>query len=293
MKGIGGFKGDGARERYLATYDEAMRLCPEPEAEFDVETTYGVTRVYRFGTAEGPPLVLLTGLGATSAALTPVIPGLALRHPVYTLDTIGEPGRSVQTAPLTGSTDRARWLDELLARLDLTGVHLVGFSSGGNYAINQAIHAPGALASVSLVEPTTVTAPLSAGAVLRALGAMLVNRDWAWRRTLRWFLGADLADRPDVRLVLAGIREYRVRLPPQRRPREDELRAVRLPVLALFAARSAVQNAPAAAERMRRLVPHAEVELWPDAQHHVPLDGPGRDRITERILDFVAGVVSV
>ncbi|RZS39029.1 pimeloyl-ACP methyl ester carboxylesterase [Herbihabitans rhizosphaerae] len=284
MHGIGAFKSPEAAERYFAAYREAMALAPPPDKEIDVDTAFGTTRVYRFGD-DGPPIVLLPGMAATSAAWAPFLPALAERHQVYTVDTIGEPGRSVQTAPLTGPADRARWLDEVLGELEPRPVHLFGGSTGGYYAICQAIHLPDRVASVSLLDPTTVTAPFRSSVLWWAALAMIVNRDRMWRRVLRALTGTDALDGPDVRLVLAGIREFRARIPPQRRPTEDELRSVRLPVLAVFAGRGTVHDATVATERARRLLPHAEVELWPDTGHHlVPAD---RERIIARVLDFV------
>src|SRR5262245_48383123 len=48
-----------ARQRFLAAYQEAMRLWPQPYAELDVQTRFGSTHVFRHG--DGPPVVLLHG----------------------------------------------------------------------------------------------------------------------------------------------------------------------------------------------------------------------------------------
>ncbi|MFI5610215.1 alpha/beta fold hydrolase [Amycolatopsis sp. NPDC051903] len=127
MKRIGGFKNPEAERHYFEVYERAMRECPPPEEVLDVPCRHGTTRVYRFGTGEHP-VVLLPGLLATSACYAPLIPALADRGPVYAVDTLGEAGRSVQTAPFTGVGDRARGLDDVLAVLGLREVHLVGGS---------------------------------------------------------------------------------------------------------------------------------------------------------------------
>jgi pimeloyl-ACP methyl ester carboxylesterase len=49
------------------------------------------------------------------------------------------------------------WLDELLAKLSDRPAHLVGFSYGGWVAMNQAIRAPGRLASITLLDPAGLT----------------------------------------------------------------------------------------------------------------------------------------
>ncbi|QFZ17452.1 alpha/beta fold hydrolase [Saccharothrix syringae] len=290
MKGVGGFRDEAARARYSAAYERAMAECPAPDAVHDVDTRHGTTRVYRFGSGDAPPLVLLPGLMATTASLADLIPAFAAHHPVHAVDTLGEAGRSVQTAPLVDHRDRAACLDDVLDRLGLTGVHLVGGSTGGWHAVNQAIHAPDRLASISLLDPTAVTAGFSRRLVLHGAVAALVDREWLWRRWLRRAAGADLLDRPDTRLVLTAIRTYRARLPFQTRPAEDAIRSLRVPVLAVFAGRSAVHDPVAAADRLRAPLPAAEVGVLPELGHHPSLRADERDAFTGRVLAFIRRV---
>ncbi|MBB5959383.1 pimeloyl-ACP methyl ester carboxylesterase [Saccharothrix tamanrassetensis] len=271
----GTFASPEARERYFAAYRLAMALCPAPDEVSDVPTSFGTTRVYRFG--HGVPLVLLPGLSATSAGWGAELGRYARDNAVYAVDTLGEPGHSVQTAPIRNAVDRGRWLDEVLAGLGLDLAHLVGASSGGWHVCAAAVHAPERIASISLIDPTGVTVGFGFGVVWRAALASLIRRDRAWRWFLRWAGGLD-PERPDVRLVLAGIREYRAHLPPQL-PFGEALREVRVPTLALFGGRNVVHDGVKAADRMRELVPHAEVELWPESGHR--LDA------TEHVLAFV------
>ncbi len=270
--GRGSFVSPEARDRYVAAYREAKALCPEPAEELDVPTSFGVTRVYRFGA--GPPLVLLPGLSATAVSWGAELAAYADGHTVYAVDTLGEPGMSTQTAPIRDTVDRGRWLDEVLAGLELARAHLVGASTGGWHVCAAAIHAPGRVASVSLLDPTAVSVGFGFGVVWRGALAMLIRRDWVWRWFLRW---AGAPDGPAVRLVLAGIRGYRAHLPPQVLLGEA-LSAIRVPVLAVFGARSVVHDGVKAAERMRRHVPHAEVEVW-DVGHRV--------EAAERVREFV------
>ena len=286
MKNIGTFRDAAAEARYFAAYDRAMRLCPVPAEVLDVTTAHGSTRVYRFGEGDAPPLVLLPGLAATSACYAELVPALAATGPVYTVDTLGEPGRSVHRKPFREVADRARCLDDVLGELGLGAVHLAGGSTGGWHCVNQAIHAPERIASISLLDPTTVTAPFGRAVVALAVLCAVVRTE----RALRWFVrrtaGPDALGRPEVELVLAGIREYRPRVPFQACPREEQLRALRLPVLAVFAGRSAVHDAGLAARRLRALVPHADVEIRPELAHASPLPPDELDHFATRLLAF-------
>lgn len=287
MAGIGRFTSPAGRKRYFEAYDRAMNECPVPEAVLDIGTRHGTTRVYRFGQGDAPPIVLLPALMATSACYGPLIPAFAAHRPVYAIDTLGEAGHSVQTSPLTDIPDRARCLDDVLERLRLTDVHLVGGSTGGWHAFNQAIHAPSRIASISMLDATTVTAKFSWPVIWYGAVTAILNQDWMWRRFLRWSAGEDILGRPDAQLILAGIRTYRARVPFQVCPSDDDIRSVRVPVLAMFGARSVAHDPILAANRLRALLPHADVETLPDAGHYLFLRPDDRDRIIERVLEFV------
>jgi pimeloyl-ACP methyl ester carboxylesterase len=286
MKDIGTFRDPAARARYFTAYDRAMRLCPVPDAVLDVDTAHGTTRVYRFGQGDAPPLVLLPGMAATSACYADLLPALAATGPVYAVDTLGEPGRSVHRKPLGGVADRARCLDDVLGELGLASVHLAGGSAGGWHCVNQAIHAPGRIASISLLDPTTVTAPYSRAVIRLALLCAVVRTERMLRRFVVRASGEGALGRPEVELVLSGVREYRPRVPFPACPPEDRLRALRLPVLAIFAGRSQVQDAALAARRLGAFVPHADVEVRPGLSHASPLPPRERDHFTARVLAF-------
>jgi pimeloyl-ACP methyl ester carboxylesterase len=292
MTGIGCFTTPEGRARYFACYDEAIALLPQPREQTDVDTSYGQVRVYRHGPSHGSAILLLHGMAATSAMWEPNVAALAAAHPVYTLDTLGEPGRSVQSLPIRNGVAQAGWLDETLKALGLSGVHLVGVSAGGALAFNQAVHRPARVASVTLIEPAQVLARFSAkfllAAVLRRLPGV---RSVATDRFLSWVSGGSPMDTPIARLLAAGIREYQIRLPMPGYASDDVLRSVQLPVLALLGGRSVVHDSQRAAERARSLLPRGQAEVWPEASHSLSADAA--DRVNDRILHFVASMTEV
>lgn len=57
--------------------------------------------------------VLLPGRAGTSIMWAPNLAALAADRPVWTVDLIGESGRSEQTAPIRDAADQAAWLDAM------------------------------------------------------------------------------------------------------------------------------------------------------------------------------------
>ncbi|HEX6339525.1 alpha/beta hydrolase [Umezawaea sp.] len=282
-KRVGKFRDRAAEAAFFEAYREA--LTP-PEEVHDVPTSFGTTRVYRYGPSEGAPIVLLHGLNSTSAPWKPFLGAFTGAGPVYAVDSLGEAGGSVQTVPFRSAADRARALDEVLAGLGLSGVHVVGASEGGWLGTRLVVHAPDRVATLSLLEPTTVTSRYSPGVMWRGLLAGVTRSERLVRRMLVFTMGRDLLDRPDVRVVLLGVKAYRSRLPLLVPLPSEELRAVRVPVLAVFGARNVVHDAVSAATRLGELVPHAVVEVWPDVGHDLGQFDDTRP-ITDRVLGFV------
>ncbi|MFI9810932.1 alpha/beta fold hydrolase [Saccharothrix variisporea] len=288
---VGTFASPRARTEFDAAYEAGMRALPAPADTRDVPTDFGTVRVYRFGPARGAPIVLLPGRSGTTVMWLPNLAAFAEHHPVYALDLLGEPGRSEQTAPIRDAADQAVWLGTVLAALDLDGVHLVGVSIGGWHACNLAVRVPDRLASVSLVDPANTLGRMPAKLVLRAAlaGLPLVSR-WGRPAFLSWIAGGATVpkDDPATAVLDAGMRGYRMRLPVPEYFTDDQLRSIRVPVLALIAGRSAIHHPEAALTRARTLIPHVHAELWPTATHAI--SGSHATEVNAAVLRFITEV---
>src|SRR5438552_9496964 len=128
---VGSWVSDAAREKFMAAYERAFALWPQPCEEFDIETETATTRVHAYRPhRDGPPVVLLTGAGYNAAGWYPRVAALAPDGPVYGMDMPGDPNSSILRAPLTPPASCAAWLDELLAQLSGRPAPLVGLSCG-------------------------------------------------------------------------------------------------------------------------------------------------------------------
>ncbi|HXZ74398.1 MAG TPA: alpha/beta fold hydrolase, partial [Streptosporangiaceae bacterium] len=156
----GSWVSDAAREKFLVAYERVFALWPQPVEEFDIETATATTRVHAYRPhPDGAPVVLLTGAGGNAAFWFPHVAALARDGPVYGIDMPGDANPSVPRALMTPPASCAAWLDELLGKLSDRPVHLVGFSYGGWVAMNQALRAPGRIASITRLDPAGLTRP--------------------------------------------------------------------------------------------------------------------------------------
>jgi pimeloyl-ACP methyl ester carboxylesterase len=184
-------------------------LWPQPCEEFDIETATATTPVHAYRPHPGgEPVVLLTGAGYNASGWYPHVAAFAKHHPVYGVDMPGDPNPSVACAPLTPPTSCATWLDELLAQLSDRPAHLVGLSYGGWVAMNQALRAPGRVASITLLDLTRLDARFwwwFGVSGLATLTPMPVRRHLA-----RWLDSPVMLERELMTLMWAGSRGYRM-----------------------------------------------------------------------------------
>ena len=110
-------------------------------------------RTFYLEAGEGTPLILLHGLGATSASMLPAFWDLAKDHRVIAPDLpgFGESGKPVRAY---NASFFGRWLLDLLDVLDVGKAHLVGNSMGGRIAIEAALQAPERVDRLVLLAPS-------------------------------------------------------------------------------------------------------------------------------------------
>ncbi|WP_203899973.1 alpha/beta fold hydrolase [Virgisporangium aliadipatigenens] len=268
------------RERFLAAYSAALDALWPPHASFEVAGPFGVTRGLRLGPATGEPVVLLHGWGSNAVAWYPTARLLGDSRPVYAIDTLGDAGRSVQHAPISGPDDSAAWLDGVLDGLGLDRAHLVGESYGGWLALNVAARWPGRVASLTVLDPIGLVPLRKRFYVwIVACGSAALAPRPVRHRAATWLTAGALREDGLRRVSLAAV-GFKQGIRPPAVLDDASLRRITVPVTVLLGARSAAFDAVRAADRAA-LLPHGRVEIVPGAGHALRLDRPD---VVDRIL---------
>ncbi|MFI6867641.1 alpha/beta fold hydrolase [Nocardia sp. NPDC050406] len=287
-KGIGCFRSTAGRSDFVSAYRDGMSVLPPVEEERTVRTAFGRVTAYRFGPPGEDPIVLLSGRQASTPMWRANIPGLLRHRTVWSMDSIGEPGATAQSARLTGPEDQARWVDEALGELGLDRVHLLGVSIGGWLATQTAIHRPTRLASVVLLDPAVTFAPVTWKMIVVSLGSAIPGMPDALRqKLLGWISGGARADDsvPEARLISTAMREFQQRQPTPSQPKLEQLQAITAPMLVILAGSSIIHDPAKAAARARQL-PGAQVEVWPGRSHAI--NGEAPEEIATRVGKFLS-----
>lgn len=125
------FKSKEGKEKIITLYNQKLNELNIEYSEKLVETKFGVTNVIITGDTKNPPLVLIHGTGGCAPQILDSFPNLASKYCVYAIDVLAQPNKSTENRLDMKSLEYGKWLIEVIIKLRLKDVTLVGFSFGG------------------------------------------------------------------------------------------------------------------------------------------------------------------
>lgn len=240
-------------------------------------------------------LMLLHGLGSSSADWTFQLPEFERRHRVILIDLPGH-GRSPLPARRPGIEDMAGALEAALDALTAPRVHALGLSLGGCVALALALRAPARVHSLTLVNAFARLRPAGLrGAARMAVRLALLAA--APMRVVAAHVAGGLFPHPEQRDLylsavaslsgtsragyLAGVRAL------ARFDARHRLAAVRCPTLVVAGAADRTVPLPAQ-EALARAIPGARLAVVPGSGHATPIDQP--EVFNRLALEFIASI---
>jgi pimeloyl-ACP methyl ester carboxylesterase len=254
---------------FARAYQDVVDHWPVPVTSVDVPTGYGTTHLLICGEQAAPAVLLLPGGGATATAWRAVAAGLSHSHRVIAADPIGQLGLSTPgDLPVRTAGDLARWLDQVLDSLAITRAALIGHSYGAWMALRYALHAPGRVSRLVLLDPTDTFAPLSLCYRFRAIPLLARPSAQRLRRFLAWETRGRPLDPAWLAVITSGQDLGRAKIVLPRRPRPGQLAGLHIPALVIVAARSRAHDPRQIARRAQDRLPDVTTATLPHATHH-------------------------
>jgi len=263
-----------------------------PYKRLTVSTRYGNTSMIAVGLEGAPPIVFLPALGVTSKMWLPNLATMSREYRIYALDTIGDLGESVlydsEQYPKNGQA-YSEWLVDVFNELGIEQADVIGASMGGWIAMNYAIHAPERVRRIVLLAPMGLPSWWTTLRVMSHLWSVFLfptrsNID----RITRWALG----DNPQVHDAFAdfirlGAKSWKgLRVAPPLNLSDDQLRKIKSPALLMLGERdNVIGDAREVANRAKRLIPHARVEIIPEVGHMLSTEKP--EFVNSLLLKFL------
>ena len=273
------FRSAESESAFQAAYDAVLAKWPTDVDGVDVATPYGTTRVNICGPADGPPVVLLPGAGATSTVWFNNVATLCRTYQVFAVDLMGDFGCSVRDGqPISTHADIVEWLDAVLEACEIQAPCLVGHSYGSWISLWYGLYGAHVPRGLVLLDPTTVFGGFAASYLLHSAPLFLPGGGpGRFLRMLRWETDGAELDEDWVDLLRQCATDFpRGKLLLPKRPTPQQLRGLTVPTLVLLGEQSRAHDARHIASVARQLLPEVETAVIPGATHHtMPLYDPG------------------
>lgn len=150
------FKSKEGKDKILSLYNQKLKELQVNYFEKLVETKFGTTNVIQVGYTDLPPLILIHGTGGCAPQILESFPNLASKYCVYAVDVLAQPNKSAENRLDMQSLDYGEWLLEVIIKLRLKEVTLVGFSFGGLISLKTLEYSEIPIKQVFLIAPVYI-----------------------------------------------------------------------------------------------------------------------------------------
>ena len=280
------FKTPEAEATYRAAYNTSLRLWPTPRDSLDIATNFGLTHVVACGPTAGAPVVLLPAMSLSATMWYATVSDLCSKFRCYAADFPSDIGLSTFANPPANLSDCAAWLNELLDGLGTVTASFVGASYGSFLALNYAIAEPVRVNKLVLTSPAAGLVSLWRFYPRLFLSLLLPGRS-AVERIMHWIFADRFPfDHPVLQQLNLGSKGLKPRLKVYPTVFADsKLAGISAPMYLLLGEKEVCYKPESAAKRARRVMPHATVEILPNAGHLLVMECP--DTVNQRILAFL------
>ncbi len=259
------YKSREAEHLAKAAYEGIIERRTVQVEQLRLPTAVGETFVLRFGDPSAPPLVLLHGSAANSSSWAGEAAAYARHFLVHAIDLPGETGKSTPARPPYEGPAYPNWLAQVLDGLALDRVSIAGLSLGGWVGMRFAAAAAGRVERLALIAPGGLAAPKKSFIIKAAF--YLPFGMWGIRRITNMVFSPSQAPPGTEEAFAFGLRNYNARRDNLPLVTDDELRSLTMPLFFIGGDSDALLDTAAGAERVKRVVPHAEVRVLRNAGH--------------------------
>jgi len=150
------FKSKEGKEKILKLYNQKLEELGIDYSEKLIETKFGITNILVVGDTTLPPLLIIHGTGGCAPLVLETFSELQKHYYVYAVDVLAQPNKSAENRLNMKSLEYGEWLIELIIKLRLKEVTLVGFSFGGLISLKALEFNQTAIKEVFLISPVYI-----------------------------------------------------------------------------------------------------------------------------------------
>ncbi|WP_438423900.1 alpha/beta fold hydrolase [Aquimarina macrocephali] len=150
------YKNNQAKTDLMNLYDQKLKDLQIDYTNVDVDTKFGRTRVVRTGNSKGKKIVMFHGYNAGAPITLEAIKDILDKYCFYVIETIGQATKSEEKIMNIKDNSFALWVDEVLEKLEIKKVNVVGISYGAFIVEKLITYKPQRIEKCVLVVPSGI-----------------------------------------------------------------------------------------------------------------------------------------
>lgn len=198
------FKSASGKKEILDLYDQKLEGLNIPYESIYLETTFGRTHVLRTGSPTAPPLILVHGSNGCAPIALECYPNLSSKYQVFAVDVLAQPNKSAEVRMSMKDESYGKWVNGIIAELNLDNVTLAGFSFGGLIILKTLVYKHDKVKAAFIASPAYIVN----GNPLRALFKVFIPiRRYLWSRKIKYveqFLAELFTERDEFAVTFLG-----------------------------------------------------------------------------------------
>ncbi|PQO42045.1 alpha/beta fold hydrolase [Blastopirellula marina] len=282
------WKTPAGRDRLEQWYDRFQAKVEVPVESFHVPTTWGENHVLVAGPEDGQPLVALHAMRTGASFLLAELGPLLTEYRVYAPDLPGQSIRGLDIRQPLDDASAAQWTAELLDGLSLSSTNLFGISWGGYLARAATTALPDRVNKLALMVPAGIANGSHLTGLMKMAFPMIRYQIRPTEARLRKLLAPIVStwDEDWGGYIACSLRDLKMdpRIPPL--ATDAQLQALTMPVLAIVGEEDISFPGRAIHERLRKVLPSAEIELVENCKHCPPTTPEFREWLARRLKTF-------
>ena len=236
----------------------------------EVMTQFGKTNIVVTGDTKNPPLVLVHGSNGCAPIGLEIFPKLAQKYQVFAVDVIAQPNRSSETRPSMKDNSYGKWMNEVIEKMNLTDVTIVGFSFGGLIIWKTLVENESRIKEAFLICPAGIVN----GNPLKAIfNVFIPMKRYMWTKKVKFvegFLNALFTDRDEfaVKFLSKVFLDFKMDFSPIPTIKESDAKKITVPLTIIGADDDLIFPGEKLLKRAKSIFPSLKKEwLLNDSKH--------------------------
>lgn len=272
-----------------ALYNATFVQLTNPSRTQFIDTSFGQTHLVSSGSREAKPVLVLHGAASNAVGCWPLINGLASKYCVHAPDAPRQLGKTETFHLSSANQDYGKWLAEVLDKLEIERVRVVGFSFGGWMACKLALFVPKRIEKLVLISPIGI-APFRIRYLLQAPVSMLwmlISRsDASVHRFTKLVAGQTASNELIDEMATSArvfLKNFHFQDIPYRFSRKN-LQKISTPTYLLAGKYDPFCNPEVTVSQIQNNLPNSQTEVIPDAGHVLIFEKP--ELVNARVIKF-------